>query len=312
MESGPKEKQPIDRGRAYMVLAVAMLVVCAGVIGYSAYSLLEGEDLKTYDTIEAGDFVYLDYIGRLPDGRVFDTSIYDVANDSARYPKSLRFSTRPQDQYVPLTMTAGQYGVEGSTIKGFALGVLGMRQGETKIVEVPPEDGYPLDPTKLVTIDLLQEIPATVTIDESEFRSLFPSDPIPMSTVPHYFWDWDVLVIDVSGGMVTYRHQPQVGQVVKPFGDPGDLLAPEGWLCVVEGYDVLADGGVGKVTVRHMVSPEDVYYVKGVHEDGNEFILWDYDESDMTFTIHLSDKETGYNSEVSGRTLFFEVRIISF
>jgi hypothetical protein len=61
-----------------------------------------------------------------------------------------------------------------------------------------------------------------------------------------------------------------------------------------------------------MVSPEDVYYVKGVHEDGNEFILWDYDESDMTFTIHLSDKETGYNSEVSGRTLFFEVRIISF
>jgi len=311
MENERKERRPIDKGRVYMVLAVTMLVVCAGAIGYSVYSILKGEDLRTFDTIEMGDVVSLDYIGQLPDGRVFDTSLIGVANDS-RYPKSLTFSMRPADQYEPLTMTAGQYGVAGGTIKGFALGVLGMREGETKTIEVLPEDGYALDPTMLATIDLLQEIPATVTIEEYEFQSLFPVDPIPMTTIPHYFWGWDILIVDVSGGMVTYRHEPQVGQVLMPFGDPEDADDPEGWFCVVEGYDIAADDGVGRVTVRHLISPEDVYYVKGVNEDGKQFILWDYDESQGTFTIHMSDSETGYNSEVSGRTLFFEVTIVSF
>jgi len=311
MESEPKKRQPIDRSRVYMVLAVAMLVVCAGAIGYSAYSILKGEDLRTFDTIEMGDVVLLNYIGRLPDDRVFDTSLIEVALDP-RYPKSLTFSTRPDDQYEPFTMTAGQYGVSGGTIKGFALGVLGMREGETQIIEVSPEDGYPLNPAMLVTTDLLQDIPATVTIEEYEFRSLFPADPIPMTTAPHYFWDWDVLIVDVSGGMVTYRHEPQIGQVVVPFGDPEDPYVPEGWACVVEGYDIAADNGVGKVTVRHMISPEDVFYIKGVNEDGKQFILWDYDESQGTFTVHVSDSEIGYNSEVTGRTLFFEVTIVNF
>jgi hypothetical protein len=36
-----------------------------------------------------------------------------------------------------------------------------------------------------------------------------------------------------------------------------------------------------------------------------------YDSENETFEIHLSDPSIGYNGEISGRALYFEVTIIS-
>ncbi|MEM2137771.1 MAG: peptidylprolyl isomerase [Candidatus Anstonellaceae archaeon] len=76
-----------------------------------------------------GDTVQVDYIGKLPEGKVFDTSIQQVAID-AGIPQ--------RDRYEPLEFTVGA----GQMIAGFDAAVVGMKEGEEKTVTLPPEQAY--------------------------------------------------------------------------------------------------------------------------------------------------------------------------
>jgi FKBP-type peptidyl-prolyl cis-trans isomerase 2 len=304
-------RSPRDPMRVLLVLIVAAVVLSVGVVAYVVYDNAQGRSTSTSDPIVMGDLVTLNYIGSFSDGRIFDTSIYSVASDDVLHPKSLTFSLRDSASYVPFDMTAGKYGVEGGTIKGFALGVLGLRVGDTHRIEVQPEDGYAVDESMIETVEIVQHLNATETLSESSFRTLFNIEPVAMDRVPHYIWKWDVLVVEVSFGVVTFKHVPDVDQVVYPYGDPSDDEDPEGWACVVESYDPAANDGVGEVVVRHLVSEEDVYAIKGVLYTGQPFVISSFDETNETFEVHKSNPETGYNGEISGRTLFFEVTIIS-
>ena len=67
---------------------------------------------------QSGNKVRVHYTGYLEDGSVFDTS-------------------RSEDREA-LEFTLG----EGTVIPGFENGVLGMDAGQTRTIEVPPEEGY--------------------------------------------------------------------------------------------------------------------------------------------------------------------------
>ena len=69
-------------------------------------------------TIKNGDRVSVNYTGKLEDGSVFDTSL--------------------QEGREPLEATLGQ----GMLIPGFENGLIGMSIGETKTVEIEPENAY--------------------------------------------------------------------------------------------------------------------------------------------------------------------------
>ena len=60
--------------------------------------------------------VRVHYTGKLEDGRVFDSSV----------------------DKEPLEIVLG----EGNLIKGFENGLIGMKQGEKKTIEIDPKDGY--------------------------------------------------------------------------------------------------------------------------------------------------------------------------
>ncbi|MBN1677327.1 MAG: FKBP-type peptidyl-prolyl cis-trans isomerase [Candidatus Thermoplasmatota archaeon] len=310
MESAPKPSKQRDPQKIIMAILVAAIILSVAAVGYVLYERSLVSESQELRAIASGDTVTMNYIGRLADGRVFDTSLLEVAYDDVIYPKSLTFTRRSNDSYESFLMTAGLYG-PGGTIKGFALGVLGMYPGQVKTVTVEAEDGYAIDPDRLMTVDLNQVIPATETMSEASFRGYFAIEPIPMRVVPHYLWEWNVRVISVSGGYVTVRHEPVVGQVVTPFGDPESGTDPAGWYVRVEAHDPLANGGEGTVTVRHLITSSDVYNVKGTDADGNTFVLWDFDEANETFQVHKSDATTGYNAEISGRDLFFEITILT-
>lgn len=310
MEPAPKQDDKADPQRILMAVLVAAIVLSVGVIGYVLYERSQVQGAEELTAVVSGDSVTMHYIGRFADGRVFDTSQVDVAWDDVLYPKSLTFTLRDNLSYAPFTMTAGLYG-PGGTIKGFALGVLGMYPGQSKTIEVPVGEGYELDPEKLVTSYVLQEIPATEVMSESKFRGYFSIEPIPMRVLPHYLWGWNVRVLSVSDGMVIFKHEPVVGEVQMPYGNPESSSDPSGWFVRVEAFDPSANGGEGLVTARHLISSSDVLYRKGVDADGNAFILWDFDDTNQTFQIHLSDDTTGYNAEVSGRELFFDVTILA-
>ena len=78
-----------------------------------------------------GDTVKVHYNGSLEDGTIFDSSLGKE----------------------PLTFTLGQ----GMVIPGFENAVLGMNEGETKTVTIPPEEAYgPYDEDLVVTIERAQ------------------------------------------------------------------------------------------------------------------------------------------------------------
>jgi FKBP-type peptidyl-prolyl cis-trans isomerase 2 len=309
MESQEGQKAPPaekDPKRKILAVIVAAIVVCGALIGYVLYSESGASKAQSSSAIVSGDVVMMNYIGKLPDGRVFDTSLYSVASNDARYPKSLTFSLRDNSSYKPFNMTAGNYGT-GGTIKGFALGVLGLREGDRATITVLPGEGYKIQSNFTRWQELSQLVPAVEVVSTQEFSNNFKTTPVPMAILPHYFWTWDVQVVEVFAGTVTYRNIPTVGEVIYPFGDPSDPTNPSGWPVEVTEFDPLD----AVITVKHHLTADDVYNVKGTDIDDRTIIVTDYNAENGTFQVGKSNSSSGYNAEIAGRTLIFEVTIIT-
>jgi len=80
--------------------------------------------------VKKGDYVLIDYTGKLEDGTVFDTTLKKKAIEAGIYGK--------EKEYRPLFFRADT----GQVVKGIDKGVLGMKEGEEKILKIPPEEAY--------------------------------------------------------------------------------------------------------------------------------------------------------------------------
>jgi FKBP-type peptidyl-prolyl cis-trans isomerase 2 len=92
--------------------------------------------------VENGKSVTVHYTGRFEDGTVFDTSLTEGRE--------------------PIRTVLGQ----GSLIRGFELGLLGMSEGEKKTIEVLPEDGYGEYLDGMVTVVKKEQVPEGVNIGD--------------------------------------------------------------------------------------------------------------------------------------------------
>ncbi len=104
-------------GTLFLLLASAILVC----------GCLTNNNVKV---VKNGDYVRVDYVGKLEDGTVFDTSVKDVAIAAGMY--------NQRRDYQPLGFTVGA----GEMIQGFDKGVVGMAVGENNTLTIPPEDAY--------------------------------------------------------------------------------------------------------------------------------------------------------------------------
>lgn len=94
-------------------------------------ALVLGCTAPAENAVKAGDTVSVDYVGRLANGTVFDTSNATIAQESGNY--------NPARAYAPFSFVAGS----NTTIKGFDEAVMGMKVNETKTnVTIPPEKAY--------------------------------------------------------------------------------------------------------------------------------------------------------------------------
>jgi len=85
-------------------------------------------------SIEDGDSVTIEYVGRFAEGSVFDTSRYEIAAEHGL----VEAQETEEDDYGPLSFTVG----EGDVIEGLDEALVGMEDGEEDTVTIPPEKGY--------------------------------------------------------------------------------------------------------------------------------------------------------------------------
>lgn len=109
--------------------AMAKLLEGATPTGSGLYYtvLKEGTGAKPKD----GQTAKLNYIGTLPDGTMFDTSLEDVAKENGLY--------NPGRDYGPIPVTVGP---QGRVIQGWKEAISLMRVGDKYKVVIPPQLGY--------------------------------------------------------------------------------------------------------------------------------------------------------------------------
>jgi len=290
-----------DRGAVSLlltlVIVVLLLSVAAAGVYYMNRPVNEAQDIPV---VEEGDTVKVDYIGTFEDGRVFDTTLYDVAKDNITYPKSVSFELKEKGLYAPFSFKVGA----GSTIPGFDRGVRGLHLNQSVRVVIPPSEGYGyIDQSKLKNISIVQEVPVKVSMSVEEFKNKFSQTPEVGLTVKEPFWGWNVTVMAVSSGMVTYYNMPYLHQTVTPYGDP-QVRENRGWYCDVISIDSSANDGNGLIRVKNLVTPADINVTGGTDEDGQLFTILNVDEKNGTITLN-------YNKEVVGKTLIFDLTVVS-
>lgn len=280
-------------GKNAIIAIVIVLILIASSVG--AFMLLSQEDR----TVKAGDTVTVNYIGKLEDGRVFDTSIHSVAVDNETYPKSLTFIYRGNATvYEPFDFTvASPDAVNKEVIDGFNDGVLGMKKEETKEIVVPVGEGYTLDESKLITLNLTQSIAVQRTMGISAFGEYFGSTPVSfmLYTDPVYKWDVQVLFVDDENVMIQ-NIIPNGGADYKAYSISKD--DSYGWQ-INATYD-----NTGNITVRHLLDASSALNVKGLDYDNSIFFIESVDAANGTAVMN-------YDREVAGKVITFIVTVLS-
>jgi FKBP-type peptidyl-prolyl cis-trans isomerase 2 len=285
-----------------LIVLIAILMVSASSVAVLLYTGSQSNQGPTVEVVVNGDSVKVNYIGRLDDGRVFDTSLWDVASNDALYPKSLSFNLRAQSAYTPLQFTVGA----GQMITGFDQGVLGMSVDETKVITVPPDEGYgDMNASLLFTMPLLVLAPVYDITNYTIFYSVYSEVPKAGMVVQDPLYGWDILVVDANSksDTVLLMNKPMVGQKFAVYGEP-DSTPPTGWYAEVVSVDSAAAGGNGIIEMRNLLTSADAGMVEG------------YDLSKgLTFYVDMVDEPAGtfrmnYNNELLGKTLYFTVTLV--
>lgn len=85
---------------------------------------------ENFRTVKKGDYVLIDYTGKFENGTLFETTEKKKAIEAGIYSE--------EKEYRPLFFVVDA----GQVIKGIDIGILGMREGEKKILKISPENAY--------------------------------------------------------------------------------------------------------------------------------------------------------------------------
>jgi FKBP-type peptidyl-prolyl cis-trans isomerase 2 len=274
-----------------LIVLIAVLMVSASTVVIILYQ--GGQTVGSpSNVVTVGQTISVDYIGKLTDGRVFDTSIYSVASNDAAYPKSLSFTMRSNTSYTPLSFKVGG----GEMISGFDAAVVGMRVGETKTVTLTPDEAYgDMDESKLITFNLTQSAPLLRTFTAASFEAEYGEGPEAGLTVhdPVFGWAATVLEYSVQADRVTVRNLPTVNAVYHIYGEDST-----GWDVLVTNIDSNSD----VITIHHQLTDADSDMIKGM-DNSTVFFITMVDEAGGTAVRN-------YNTELLGKSLVFTITVV--
>jgi len=139
--------------------------------------------------IENGDTVSIEYVGRLTDGTVFDTSRREVAEENGL----LEDPHNQNRDWEPLEFELGG----GQIIEGLEDGLVGMDVGDADTITIEPEKAYGES-----SEDLLVEH------DTDEFREMLDAEPeVGMHVHAQNGAHGDVVSVDEDVVQIDFNHE---------------------------------------------------------------------------------------------------------
>jgi len=205
-----------------LIIVLMALVIIVPIAAYSVY-YYEQPKLKI---IKDGSTVSLWYYGYIiVDGTdlIFDTNMASVANNNTTYPKAPDFTYHPP--FTPLNDTVGS----GQMIKGFDQGLIGMAQGQSGIIVVPPNLGYGnINESLISKINISGYVSINQELTFNQFTSLFKVFPVNGELLTSPIYGWPVQVKSYNQYYVYIQNIPQIGVQYFPYqGISGFSIVPD-------------------------------------------------------------------------------------
>ncbi|MEI6796251.1 MAG: FKBP-type peptidyl-prolyl cis-trans isomerase [Methanomassiliicoccales archaeon] len=288
-----------------VVLVVIMVSASTLVVMFSSGSNTN----PNANVVQNGDTVTVNYVGKLVDGRVFDTSIWSVANDTSQA-KSLTFTLKSQSSYTPFSFKVGA----GSVIPGFNSAVLGMTLSNPyKNVTIPASQAYPEQTQFNKVFNLTPELRVFVNYTYADFNTKYSiSNPVQGMTItdPLYGWPVWIAVADSIADRVQVMNMPQVDGLYRIYA-PVDTSKAGGWNARVVSVNSSAFGGEGRIVVHSELTAADDRNILGTEKVSSTvtktFIVTQVDNVNNTCILAYNNPSTGYNAELGGQILVFEI-----
>lgn len=277
--------------KKYLFLLLAAIILFSGCV-----------DQKT---VKSGDNISVDYTGKLENGEIFDTSIEKVAKENN--------ILIPHREYEPLQFTVGQKNV----IPGFDKGVIGMTEGDSRTLRIPPEEGYgPSNPALVQVSPIIMEIPNTfsrvflVPLPEFE-RALGPGHQVGDIVNPP-MTDFNLTIVNISDGNVSLSYNLKAGDKFAS-GLPWNQTVVR-----VDEDNITLDN---EVEVKEVIQFPNAPWNSTVIDVNEENVVLrhnaipDTEIPDMLGTLRISFNETSIiidrNHKLAGKTLIFDITLKS-
>lgn len=255
-----------------IVLLVFLLYVAFNFFVKGGETGTNGTNVSTDSGLGAkgGDVVEVRYTGSLDSGEIFDTNVKEVAEEN----------NLTKAAYPLLKFTLGS----GMVIKGFDEGVKGMKVGEEKTIEIPPEEAYGVYKAELVEtlpdeneiyMDKYYEISKSL-LDED----LKEGDIIDLEDVL-----WGSEVINITGDIVT----------VTPAVKPGEV------------YDLSINANQVRIDE---VNEDNIKVVQIVKLEKDALVRTDKGFGKV-IAVGTGFYKIDFNHELAGKKLIFDIKMVS-
>lgn len=176
--------------RSEKLAIIALIIIVAGALSVYLvssnmdyiYENLFGKPVSepSNETIEFGDNVDLNYIGRYASNNsIFDSSYNDTINKTGGSPLKV-FVTLNNSEVSPLSGY-------NNVIEGFAEGLIGLKENESKIIgPIPPEKAYGIKPVIGDILDLTDLIGVTQVY---KIVNIIENAEMPEELIPYFGMD---------------------------------------------------------------------------------------------------------------------------
>jgi len=258
-------------------------------------------------TVKVGDLASANYIVKLEDGTVYDTTYEAMAKEKGIY--------NPDRPYGPANFTVST----GMMIEGLEEGVVGMKEGETKTLVIPPKTAYgPVNESLVERMPIEEEMPykhsflRRITTSLSEFEQWFGKNHTVGESLFVPSAGYHISLLSMNATHVTVSYELKEGDVFKSskgnwnltvleVGDENITTAPDflesDTIQIYKYYwnSTVINVSDNVVTVSHNPIP-DIEFT---------------DIFGFTTKTHFSDTEIikDHNHPLAGKTLIFKVTV---